>query len=73
MHALIPVMAQNSACRLKVYTPFADEAQLLEKKFDSLGGIRLHGILQSDGHTPSLVTADPKKAAEGVAVIGTFR
>jgi NAD/NADP octopine/nopaline dehydrogenase, alpha-helical domain len=69
MHALIPFIACNSKSCVKIYTPFSEEAECLDKCFEARGGIQLKGIYESKGCAPTLVTTDPKKAAEGVDMV----
>ncbi len=69
MHALIPVIARDSKSCVKIYTPFSEEAERLEKSFDTGGGIKLKGIYESEACAPTLVTTDPEKAAEGVDMV----
>ena len=63
MHALLPMAIENFGCRVKVYTPFADEADRLNETLHRTGGIRTCGCSQSPRCSPFLATADAQRAA----------
>lgn len=69
MHTLVPVVAANTGCRIKVYTPFGREVSMLNAGLEISGGLRMRGALKSRGYKPSLVTADPAEAAEDADMV----
>lgn len=69
MHALVPVAAGNTGCRVKVFAPYGGEAAVLQAGLEASGGIRARGALETGRVKPVCVTADPAEAAAGVDMV----
>lgn len=69
MHTVIPVVLGRLDYRLRIYTPFEEEASRLKSQFETKGGIRLNGILSGEPCAPDFVTTDPSKAARDADMV----
>lgn len=63
MHAVVPMAAANTGCRVKVFTPFSREVSMLKAGIGQAGGLSLKGVQVSGKYKPCLVTDDPVEAA----------
>ena len=69
MHALVPTVAKHFDARIKIYTPFAGEAEKLNTRFDQTGGIVVTGFPEQTRSKPFLTTSDAQEAAADVDMV----